>query len=162
MTIKPYVIIKVQADGISQAEDTAKTFQRKLQIEFNKQRKKIDNRARRFLRFTPRTPKYPIQWQSERQRKAFFASKGFGRGIPTKRTGKLAEGWSIRQQKTANGANIIFDNDTKYAVYVQGDYMQNMHIASGYHSVRDAYDKYAPEYAEVLSTSIDKVLEKKR
>ena len=37
---------------------------------------------------------YPIRWTSERQRRAFFASDGFGRGIPTKRTGLVAR-WDV-------------------------------------------------------------------
>lgn len=43
---------------------------------------------------TPGKVKYPIRWTSERQRRAFFATKGFGRGIPTKRTGAVAE-WTV-------------------------------------------------------------------
>ena len=30
---------------------------------------------------------YPVTWDSERQRRAFFATNGFGNGIPYKRTG---------------------------------------------------------------------------
>lgn len=159
---KAIVRITVKGEGINPTENTVKTFRRELRVEFNRRRKPVDAKARRYLRFTPRTPKYPIQWQSERQRRAFFASDGFGKGIPYKRTGELAASWQIQQKKTANGADIVFYNDAPHSVYVQGDVMQRMHIASGYHSAVDAVDKYAPEYVEVLSTSIDRVLEKKR
>ncbi len=36
---------------------------------------------------------YPIQWDSEKQRRAFFATNGFGNGIPYSRTGDLA--WTV-------------------------------------------------------------------
>ncbi len=36
--------------------------------------------------------RYPIQWDSERQRRAFFATDGFGSGIPYRRTG-AATNW---------------------------------------------------------------------
>ncbi len=39
----------------------------------------------------PGPPKYPIRWKSEKQRRAFFATDGFGKGIPYKRIGKLAK-----------------------------------------------------------------------
>jgi len=42
----------------------------------------------------PGPVKYPIRWTSERQRRAFFATRGFGRGIPTKRTGDVAR-WGV-------------------------------------------------------------------
>jgi len=38
---------------------------------------------------------YPIKWDSIRQRKAFFASNGFGGGIPTKRSGRYVKEWQI-------------------------------------------------------------------
>jgi hypothetical protein len=41
---------------------------------------------------------YPIQWDSERQRRAFFATKGFGRGIPYRRTNRYRLGWRLSNQ----------------------------------------------------------------
>ena len=40
-------------------------------------------------------PSYPIQWDSDRQRKAFFASDGFGHGIPTQRSGAYTKAWMV-------------------------------------------------------------------
>jgi hypothetical protein len=42
----------------------------------------------------PGPVKYPIRWTSAKQRRAFFATDGFGRGIPTRRTGAVAK-WEI-------------------------------------------------------------------
>jgi hypothetical protein len=39
---------------------------------------------------------YPIQWDSERQRRAYFATNGFGRGIPYVRQGSYIRGWQVR------------------------------------------------------------------
>jgi len=36
---------------------------------------------------------YPVQWDSERQRRAFFATNGFGKGIPYKRTDGYVAAW---------------------------------------------------------------------
>jgi hypothetical protein len=36
---------------------------------------------------------YPVQWDSERQRRAFFATNGFGKGIPYQRTGRYIASW---------------------------------------------------------------------
>lgn len=40
--------------------------------------------------------RYPVQWDSQRQRKAFFATEGFGKGIPTQRTGGYRQGWKVQ------------------------------------------------------------------
>ena len=54
-----------------------------------------EQKTRATLQQEPGPVSYPIRWTSERQRKAFFATKGFGRGIPYKRTGKLAKAWVV-------------------------------------------------------------------
>lgn len=36
---------------------------------------------------------YPVQWDSARQRRAFFATNGFGKGIPYRRTNRYRFGW---------------------------------------------------------------------
>jgi hypothetical protein len=38
---------------------------------------------------------YPIQWDSERQKRAYFATGGFGSGIPYQRTGSYTYGGEV-------------------------------------------------------------------
>ena len=40
----------------------------------------------------------PVQWDSEKQRKAYFASNGFGAGIPYHRTGDYERGWAVERK----------------------------------------------------------------
>lgn len=47
---------------------------------------------------------YPIQWDSQKQRKAFFATNGFGKGIPYQRTFGSASAWQV--QSFANGVRL--------------------------------------------------------
>lgn len=69
----------------------------------------------------------PYQWQSERQRKAYFATDGFGGGIPSKRTNKLKDGWQMRM--TSNGYKMHITNKTPYVHFVMGKWLQRGHIA---------------------------------
>jgi len=71
-------------------------------------------------------PSYPIPWQSEKQRKAYFATKGFGRGIPSKRTGKV-RAWKARFVKRGGSYVIEAVNPVSYARYVYGPQQQRMH-----------------------------------
>ena len=59
---------------------------------------------------------YPIQWDSPRQRKAFFATNGFGHGIPYRRQGRYEQGWKLRA--TENG--VVLENRTRAARYIAG------------------------------------------
>lgn len=60
---------------------------------------------------------YPVNWDSEKQRIAFFASNGFGSGIPYSRKGAYQKGWNT--VKIENGYRI--QNSTEGAKYIGGD-----------------------------------------
>lgn len=65
-------------------------------------------------------PTYPINWDSERQKRAFFATGGFGKGIPYTRrgTGGMAASWKLERE----GEGWKLYNDQSAAVYVFGNY----------------------------------------
>lgn len=69
----------------------------------------------------PGPVQYPIEWSSEKQRRAFFATNGFGGGIPHQRQGRPGMGWrvdisqrggvvTLAVQNTWNAARYVFDN----------------------------------------------------
>ena len=59
----------------------------------------------------------PVMWDSDRQRKAYFASNGFGGGVPTVRTGDTKRAWQL--VRLDNGYSIY--NSTPAAGHVYGD-----------------------------------------
>lgn len=73
------------------------------------------------LAYTPErhewTPDDLLPWTSELQRKAFFASGGFGGGIPHERTNALPDGWIVAND--GNGRTIIANN-VPGALYLYG------------------------------------------
>lgn len=74
-------------------------------------------RARSRLRANVRRPGYPIRWDSEKQKRAFFATDGFGRGIPSRRSGRYIKGWTLIP--LSNGYRL--ENPASHAKYVGGD-----------------------------------------
>lgn len=76
----------------------------------------------------------PYIWQSEKQRRAFFATKGFGRGIPTKRTDELKNGWTVTTQDS-NWTMVKIENKSGYAGFVQGEYQQKGHAADKWRKI---------------------------
>jgi hypothetical protein len=62
------------------------------------------NQILRILRVPGQMPSYPIRWDSDRQRRAFFATGGFGGGIPHVRKGFAIAGW--KTQTLPNGYTI--------------------------------------------------------
>lgn len=109
------------------------------------------NRIQKRLSVPGKSPTYPIKWDSAKQRRAFFATDGFGRGIPTKRTGEYASGWKI--ESITNG--YVLKNDTTYGKYVGGDAYGVVH--SGIHKDRwQVYRDVVDEEIEKLPDEIEK------
>lgn len=87
----------------------------------------------------------PYVWQTAKQRRAFFATNGFGAGIPSKRTDNLRFGW--KAQSWGDKTKIKVINDQEYARFVMGDAMQRGHKADGWRT-----------YQEVISTNINAMM----
>ncbi len=73
----------------------------------------------------------PYQWQSERQRRAYFATNGFGAGIPYSRTDTLKNGWEVVNK----GVSAKIVNDVPYASFVMDEFQQVGHKADGWRLV---------------------------
>lgn len=84
----------------------------------------------------------PYVWESEKQRRAYFATNGFGGGIPYQRTGTLKDAWKYTAQNS-NWTMVKLENPTPYAKYVQGDQIQRGHIADNWR-----------HYSDVIATNI--------
>lgn len=60
--------------------------------------------------------RYPIQWDSPAQQKAYFATGGFGHGIPYGRTGATEQAW----ENTAIANGYLVSNIGHKAVFMYG------------------------------------------
>ena len=65
---------------------------------------------------------YVLPWKSRKQVKAFFASEGFGGGIPTERSHGLIRAWRVLFQTVEQGGSIAAYNTAAAAVFVYGDW----------------------------------------
>ena len=75
----------------------------------------------------------PYQWQSEKQRRAYFASNGFGRGIPYVRRNELKNGWKM----ISKGVDMRVVNDVPYASFVVDQFQQRGHRADKWRLVSE-------------------------
>lgn len=143
MTSFSAIDITVDDDIAEVVIQDMKTIPRKFKALY---RKRIDTLAQttiRKLRVVPPKPRYPLRWKTEKQRRAFFASDGFGKGIPTKRTGALQKGWQYELisdfreglftiYNSATSRNYFTGAVTFYEQFVSGENMQPFHRDTGY------------------------------
>lgn len=112
------------------------------------------------LRRVPGPPRYPIQFTTERQRRAYFASGGFGRGIPTQRTGRLVMGWRMQVVYSAAAlTEIAFENPVPYREFVTGPRRQPFHSVTGWQSDEVVLAYYGEVFADEIETDLIKAFE---
>jgi len=68
----------------------------------------------------PGPVRYPFQFATARSRRAYFATRGFGKGIPYRRTGNLGRSWKVDHLRRRDGGVVTVYNDAPYAGYVYG------------------------------------------
>lgn len=114
---------------------------------------KWGNRALTRLKTEPGPPQYPIRWASARQRRAFFATNGFGGGIPHRRTNKIISGWHAEHIQEPNGGRLFLANPHKAMTYVQYKQVQPFHLDTGYVQVDDVVDDFVHDTSEGVRLS---------
>ena len=118
--------------------------------------------TKRMVKDIPKKPLYPIHWASKAQRRKYYATRGFYRGIPTKRTGGITK-WSVRTNYTKSKfGEITIDNkgSQNYYRYVIGDWQQRFHARTKWYNIDMRLNEISAEIetiaAEALIDFIDK------
>lgn len=121
------------------------------------------------LRYTPPVFKGKRTWTSERQRRAFFASNGFGKGIPYKRTGRMNRSWEVFLVTAPGGIALRVTNKTPYTQFVVGrvkprgkDPMQIMHKITGWQPVSETFSFWTQALAEEVTVELRVFLDKRK
>lgn len=117
----------------------------------------MDN-ARAELSIPAPPPSYPIKWQTEKQRRAFFATDGFGRGIPTPRTGAYTQGFRV-QKVELRAYRLI--NRVGYSGYVggraRGQDQSSIH-AGRWPKIFDVIQKWSRRLLDVVGQDLSRVI----
>jgi hypothetical protein len=90
-----------------------------------------------------------LRWKSERQRRAYFASNGFGGGIPYRRNHRVARGWRVVVISAAR-AEIAVENSERAARFVEGDDAQPMHLATGWPQSAPIIQRFREPFEDAL------------
>lgn len=126
-----------------------------LETAFNRQVTRLRRRILDTLQEDPGPVVYAnngrLRWKSERQRRAFFASNGFGGGIPSTRSGELQRAYDVRPDKSgSNGGILLITNSDPSAPYVVGDDAQPYHLDTGWPQIADVVVQYEDIAADAL------------
>ncbi len=97
-------------------------------------------------------PTYPIHWDSEKQRKAFFGTFGFGRGIPTERSGFLQDSWTceyaemapqpIGEHTAAYSSSVMLYSECPYTQFTEWVGRQSLIFLDAYEPVEYRWEGF--------------------
>lgn len=90
------------------------------------------------------------RWTSAKQRAAYFASNGFGAGIPYHRTHRLSKSWRVEVVGNEFSVALVASNPSPSATFVQGPRAQRMHIDAGWNQLEPTTKKYQARFQVVL------------
>ncbi len=98
----------------------------------------------------------PYQWDSDKQRRAYFATNGFGGGIPYQRTQTLANGWKTE----GSGINQIVVNEVPYAAYVKDFQQSRGHMYDGWDIIQTDLLDRIDRIVEKFEAGTNRILHK--
>lgn len=133
----------VELENAELLDQYAELFQRSPQLLSVITAKVADKYAARIeaiAKAEPGPAHYPILWASLRQQIAFYASNGFGRGIPTIRTHDTARKSKVvvTQGTTTAPASIGVESGSTYDKFVRGYAQQPFHARTGWVKMQPA------------------------
>lgn len=103
----------------------------------------------------------PFEWSSERQRRAYYATDGFGKGIPYRRTHELMYSGSFQVDKKYSSLYITYENTAPYSQYVIGNFTQIIgHVARGWKPVNTFVVNKGPEITSIFQRGVMDAWEK--
>ena len=154
--------MKVRVVGISEIVEYVKSLPRGVKIVAMRAIAEyiIGNDSHGLKHYPKRVqhgPGNPYKWQSEKQRKAYFASDGFGGGIPYKRTDALKNAWDYRETNSQwDRVNLV--NTSGYGQYVQGDNLQRGHLADKWRHAIDVAQSNLRGAIQAAQRAVDKLI----
>lgn len=152
VTIKPSDdIFEAFAEQMRQTPNLVKTA-------VNRQASKARSKLLPKLREEPPDPTYPLRWKTEKQKRAFFATDGFGRGIGAPRTHDISQGWKV-EINNRDFVSIDVFNTNPATIFVEGDEQQPFHIDTGWifapQIISDAWDAFEDVLIDTYFTVAD-------
>lgn len=115
-------------------------------------RRALKMRPRYLAMFAVEPPPHTggIDWTSDLQQVAFFASDGFGGGIPTVRDHSYVNAFELKPVTKNFEGLFVLTNDDEGAPYIGGELQQQFHRDTGWINIADKAAEVSPQMADEL------------
>lgn len=116
--------MELDRSGVAMVSKKVAGSEDQVYVRYVRRTEGLRRRWRAALRVEPPDASnyYKLKWRSRKQQKAYYASNGFGAGIPTVRSHVLSTAWTSLFAKIPHGGSYRMFNETEYGSYVYGDF----------------------------------------
>lgn len=167
------VKVTPEGNGLEHLNDFLKAWEYQFQDAIDARLVDLRAQIRARAREEPGAPARPIEWTPSshpadaakapntrqgyysRQKAAFFRTRGFGKGIPTGRTHQESKSWDVRTRKRKNDIQVELTNDNPAFPFIQGEWMQRMHINTGW----DSADVIVEDVTEIVAVEVPLIID---
>lgn len=129
--------------ALEAVDENLRVMPRLLQTALRRRQRALKRQVLKIVAVAGKPVEYPIPWTSDLQRRAFFATDGFGSGIPYERTDTLIKSWDAAFEFTPEGGGFAVWNTDPKAPFVVGEFQQPMFAGRWVNAPR-ALDEFAP------------------
>lgn len=137
-------ILDALADAATKAPGLTKTA-------YRRNVGRLKGRILQRLQARPGSPRYPLDWQSDKQRRYVMAKLRRENNLPYKRTDKLINSYDVELvEDTSGGAILQVTNSDPKARFVVGDDAQRMHLQTGWVQIADVVSDARVEAEDLL------------
>ena len=152
----PQVSIKIKVTNATAVADAFEDLNAAIPQIGRQRLKDAAEEVLALMQVVPEPPEWPIHWDTYRQLRAFFASGGFGGGIPTVRTGIYVGGWKVEPVGTLGYRVSNPLREAKYIGGLQSGGSQSSIHGGRWQLLRDAIDQVTLDLPEEVATALRK------
>jgi len=132
-------------EALDLADQRVRSSPKLMERALKRQQTRLKSRVLKIVRVEPPPPKPGItRLMTPRQRRAFWATNGFGHGIPYVRTHRLVNSWEAQFEFTEDGGAFVVENTSPAARFVIGADQQAFHAATGWIYAPRVVDDFVP------------------
>lgn len=123
---------------------------RLMQTAVKRNLSRLKSRILRRLQTEPGSPRYPLRWKSQRQRRYVMAKLRRAGNLPYQRTGALAADYDLELDLKSESGVFILTNDNPAFSFVSGAFQQPFHMDTGWLKLEDEIPRFEQEISDVL------------
>lgn len=115
-----------------------------MQRAMKRQQPRLRRRVLKIVAVEPGPPRYPLRWESAKQRRFVMRKLRLEGNLPYRRTHELVNAWDAKFEFTEDDGAFVVENTSAKARWVVGEDQQRYHADTGWVYGPRVVDEFVP------------------